>query len=110
MTLSSISATRTRARGIGRARRIEAAGVAPQALVAATQWAFDHGFHRVQLEHSVQNQASCRAAAKAHSPSEGTRRSAALHADGWHDMHLHGRVTPRRSHAGTHRRGGLIPA
>ena len=67
-------------------------GVAPQALVAATRWAFDHGFHRVQLEHSTQNPASCRVAAKAQFAGEGIRRSAALHADGWHDMHLHGRV------------------
>jgi len=67
-------------------------GVAPQALVAATRWAFDHGFHRVQLEHSTQNPASCRVAAKAQFAGEGIRRSAALHADGWHDMHLHGQV------------------
>jgi ribosomal-protein-alanine N-acetyltransferase len=67
-------------------------GVAPQALLAATRWAFDQGFHRVQLEHSVQNRASCRVAAKAEFSEEGIRRSAALHADGWHDMHLHGRV------------------
>ncbi|BAK37025.1 hypothetical protein MLP_40110 [Microlunatus phosphovorus NM-1] len=67
-------------------------GVASQALLVATQWAFDHGIHRVQLEHSTQNPASCRVAAKARFAGEGIRRSAALHADGWHDMHLHGRV------------------
>lgn len=67
-------------------------GVAPQALLAATRWAFDQGFHRVQLEHSVQNRASCRVAAKAEFSEEGIRRSAAMHADGWHDMHVHGRV------------------
>jgi ribosomal-protein-alanine N-acetyltransferase len=67
--------------------------VAPQALVAATLWAFDHGFHRVQLEHSTQNPASCRVATKAQFAGEGIRRSAALHADGWHDMHLHARVS-----------------
>ena len=26
---------------------------------------------------------------------EGTRRSSLLHDDGWHDMHLHGRVPHR---------------
>ena len=67
-------------------------GIAPQALMAATRWAFDHGFHRVQLEHSTQNPASCRVAAKAQFAGEGIRRSAALHVDGWHDMHLHARV------------------
>jgi [ribosomal protein S5]-alanine N-acetyltransferase len=42
-------------------------GVAPQALImlTATRWAFDHGFHRVELEHSTENRASCRVAVKA---------------------------------------------
>jgi RimJ/RimL family protein N-acetyltransferase len=39
-------------------------------------------------------QASCRAAEKAGYPAEGTRRSAALHPDGWHDMHVHALVRP----------------
>ena len=33
-----------------------------------------------------------RVAAKAGFTAEGTLRSALLHADGWHDMHLHARV------------------
>lgn len=40
------------------------------------------------------NAASCRVALKAGFAAEGTRRSAALHADGWHDMHLHARIAP----------------
>jgi len=43
----------------------------------------------VELEHSTQNPASCRVAVKAQFAAEGVRRSAALHADGWHDMHVH---------------------
>ena len=31
-------------------------------------------------------------AAKAGFALEGTKRSALLHADGWHDMHLHARI------------------
>jgi len=38
---------------------------------------------------SVTNFAWCRVAAKAGFRSEGIRRSAALHAEGWHDMHVH---------------------
>ena len=64
-------------------------GVCPRAVRTAAHWAMNAGFHRLQLEHSIANSASCRAAAKAGFTSEGTRRSAALHADGWHDMHMH---------------------
>lgn len=67
-------------------------GIAPQALARAVQWAFDVGIHRVELEHSTLNPASCRVASKAGFDPEGTRRSAALHGDGWHDMHVHGRI------------------
>ncbi|HEX7349857.1 GNAT family N-acetyltransferase [Brachybacterium sp.] len=77
--------TRDRARGHG---------VASRALRLATGWAFSVGVHRVELEHSTLNPASCRVAGKAGFALEGTRRESALHADGWHDMHLHARVDP----------------
>lgn len=64
-------------------------GVAPVALRTAARWALDTGFHRLQLEHSMANMASCRTALKTGFAAEGTRRSAAKHADGWHDMHVH---------------------
>jgi RimJ/RimL family protein N-acetyltransferase len=68
-------------------------GVAPRALAGLTSWALDDlGLHRIELGHSVANQASCRVAAKAGYRLEGTLRSALLHADGWHDMHLHATV------------------
>jgi RimJ/RimL family protein N-acetyltransferase len=56
-------------------------------------WAFETlGLHRLALQHSVHNTASCRVAEKAGFAVEGTLRSAARHQDGWHDMHVHGRV------------------
>ena len=67
-------------------------GVAPAALTAVTEWAFDLGVHRAQLDHSSRNTASCRVATKAGYLAEGTAVQRGLHADGWHDMHLHARV------------------
>ncbi|PPK97740.1 RimJ/RimL family protein N-acetyltransferase [Kineococcus xinjiangensis] len=68
-------------------------GVATAALTALTQWAFDLGVHRAQLDHSTRNAASCRVATKAGYAAEGTAVQRGLHADGWHDMHLHARVS-----------------
>lgn len=69
------------------------AGVASRALSTLTAWALDEtGFHRLQLDHSTRNHASCRVAAKSGYLLEGTRRSAAVHDDGRHDMHLHARI------------------
>ncbi|MDX2297533.1 MULTISPECIES: GNAT family N-acetyltransferase [Streptomyces] len=69
------------------------AGVATRALTAVAAWALDEaGFHRVELEHSVHNAASCGVAGKAGFALEGTKRRAAVHDDGPHDMHLHARV------------------
>ncbi|MEV5547050.1 GNAT family N-acetyltransferase [Streptomyces sp. NPDC052309] len=68
-------------------------GVAARATSALARWALDEtGFHRLELSHSVANEASCRVAEKTGFALEGTKRSALLHADGWHDMHLHARV------------------
>jgi RimJ/RimL family protein N-acetyltransferase len=68
-------------------------GVATAATVAVARWAVDElGLHRLFLLHSTANPASCRVAAKAGFALEGTLRSAMRHPDGWHDMHLHGRV------------------
>ncbi|MEU5141613.1 GNAT family N-acetyltransferase [Streptomyces sp. NPDC021139] len=68
-------------------------GVAARATRTLAHWALDEiGFQRLELSHSVANEASCRVAAKTGFALEGTKRSALLHADGWHDMHLHARV------------------
>lgn len=69
------------------------AGVASRALAAVSAWALgDIGFHRLELDHSTRNHASCRVATKAGYRLEGTKRDAAVHDDGRHDMHLHARV------------------
>ncbi|WP_306323013.1 MULTISPECIES: GNAT family N-acetyltransferase [unclassified Streptomyces] len=67
-------------------------GVAPRAVTALTEWATGLGFHRLDLLHSTRNEPSCRVALKSGYPLEGTRRSFALHTDGWHDMHVHTRI------------------
>lgn len=69
------------------------AGVAVEATRRVGEWALDElGLHRLRLCHSVANPASCRVAAKAGYSFEGTMRGALLHADGWHDQHLHALV------------------
>jgi [ribosomal protein S5]-alanine N-acetyltransferase len=66
-------------------------GVAARALAAVAEWAFDDiGFHRMELDHSTTNPASCRVATRAGFVAEGIARARALHLDGWHDMHSHG--------------------
>jgi RimJ/RimL family protein N-acetyltransferase len=60
---------------------------------ALSDWALEKvGFYRLYLDHSTRNQASCRVATKSGYELEGTKRSAAVHDDGRHDMHLHARV------------------
>ncbi|QNP73702.1 GNAT family N-acetyltransferase [Streptomyces roseirectus] len=68
-------------------------GVAARAAAVLSDWALDDvGFHRLELLHATGNPASCGVARNAGFAAEGTKRSAVLHADGWHDMHLHARV------------------
>lgn len=67
-------------------------GVTPAAVETVSRWAFEVGFHRLEVLHSVRNLPSCRAAVKAGFAAESVRRSAGLHADGWHDMHVQARV------------------
>ncbi|RAO04648.1 hypothetical protein GAR05_00511 [Micromonospora saelicesensis] len=74
-------------------------GIATEALGALTRWSFTRaGLHRLALEHSTANVASCRVATRAGFPVEGVARGSVRHADGWHDMHLHARLrTDRRT-------------
>ncbi|MFE3884778.1 GNAT family N-acetyltransferase [Streptomyces lydicus] len=68
-------------------------GAVVEATKRVSEWALnDLGLHRLRLCHSVANPASCRVAVKAGYALEGTMRSALLHADGWHDEHLHALV------------------
>jgi RimJ/RimL family protein N-acetyltransferase len=69
------------------------AEVAVRAARALTRWTFDTArLHRIGLQHSTANAASCRVAAKLGFDLEGTARSSLIHADGWHDMHIHARL------------------
>ncbi|WP_034261285.1 GNAT family N-acetyltransferase [Actinospica robiniae] len=69
------------------------AGLATRAVETLSAWALNEaGFQRMYLDHSTRNNASCRVAAKAGYILEGTKRSAAVHDDGRHDMHLHARI------------------
>ncbi|MFD8410258.1 GNAT family N-acetyltransferase [Streptomyces sp. NPDC059650] len=68
-------------------------GAMAEAVARVSRWALeDLGLHRLRITHSVANTASCAVATRAGFALEGTLRSALLHADGWHDEHLHARV------------------
>jgi ribosomal-protein-alanine N-acetyltransferase len=69
-------------------------GVCPRAVDAMASWAFEAGFHRLDLEHAVGNTASCRVAEKTGFALESVRHSAWLLADGRHDVHAHARLRP----------------
>ncbi|SEH01245.1 Protein N-acetyltransferase, RimJ/RimL family [Nonomuraea solani] len=69
-------------------------GAAPAGVGAMSAWAFGVGLHRLILNHSTRNEASCRVAQKTGFELEGVRRSAELHVDGWHDVHLHALIGP----------------
>lgn len=70
-------------------------GVASAAVHGLSDWAFAHlGLERLELVHSVRNEASCGVAVTAGFEFEGTKRRLQRHADGWHDMHLHARIRP----------------
>ncbi|MEU3775922.1 GNAT family N-acetyltransferase [Streptomyces sp. NPDC032472] len=69
-------------------------GVMVEGVRRISRWAFEElGLHRLRITHSVANPASCHVATKAGFPLEGTMRGALLHADGWHDEHLHARLS-----------------
>jgi RimJ/RimL family protein N-acetyltransferase len=71
-------------------------GVAPRALTAATTYAFDRlDLHRVQLQHAVENAASCRVAEKAGFALESVQRESCRLAEGFVDEHQHVRIRGR---------------
>jgi|1186.fasta_scaffold99715_3 RimJ/RimL family protein N-acetyltransferase len=73
-------------------------GYAREALIAVTAWAFaDLQLERMQLEHSIENPASCSVALGAGYRFEGTLRAAYRSPDGErHDEHVHGRLSSDR--------------
>jgi RimJ/RimL family protein N-acetyltransferase len=76
-------------------------GVATAAVGRLADWAFDTaGFWRLQIKHSVHNPGSCQVATRAGFTEVAELSRQHLHADGWHDVHVHSRhqaaATPRR--------------
>lgn len=68
--------------------------IAPRALLTMSTWAFETlGLHRIEVAHSTVNQPSCRVATTTGFALEGTKRAEMRHADGWHDMHLHAKLS-----------------
>jgi RimJ/RimL family protein N-acetyltransferase len=76
------------------AREARGRGVATQAVLAASRWAFTTlGLERIELEHAVANPASCRVAERCGYRFEGVKRGGYRADDGvrW-DAHLHARL------------------
>ncbi|MFE7859619.1 GNAT family N-acetyltransferase [Streptomyces sp. NPDC101209] len=71
-------------------------GVATRALAVASRWALTElGLHRLELDHALGHEASCRIAERCGFRYEGTLRGAMFEAgrhDAFRDMHLHGRL------------------
>ncbi|CCK29372.1 acetyltransferase [Streptomyces davaonensis JCM 4913] len=71
-------------------------GIATRALLLAARWALtDLGLHRLELDHAVGHDSSCRIAERCGFPYEGTLRGAMWEAgrhDAYRDMHLHARL------------------
>ncbi|MFI2378946.1 GNAT family N-acetyltransferase [Streptomyces sp. NPDC018964] len=71
-------------------------GVATRALLLASRWAFTGlGLHRLELDHAVGHEASCRVAGRCGFRHEGTMRGALFEAgrhDAFRDAHLHARL------------------
>jgi len=71
-------------------------GVATRALALAAHWAHTElGLHRLELDHALGHEASCRIAERCGFRYEGTLRGAMFEAgrhDAFRDMHLHARL------------------
>jgi RimJ/RimL family protein N-acetyltransferase len=69
------------------------AGVASAAVGVLTSWGFTaRELHRIELRHSVRNEASCAVARRCAYGLERVLRDAGLYPDGRHDEHLHARL------------------
>ena len=76
---------------ISRARRRHLGSDATHLLA---DWAFyELGLERLELVHSTRNPASCPVALRAGFQIEGIKRHLQIHADGFHDMCLHSRIS-----------------
>ncbi|MER7667089.1 GNAT family protein [Kitasatospora sp. NPDC096128] len=77
-------------------------GLATRVTDAVTRWGVrTAGVRRIELYHAVGNDSSCRVAARAGFPYEGTLRASYRHGDGpYHDEHLHARLASDPGAAG----------
>jgi RimJ/RimL family protein N-acetyltransferase len=79
-------------------------GVATRALRLAADWAFGElGLHRLELDHAVGHEVSCRIAERCGFRYEGTLRGAVFEAgrlDAFRDAHLHARLSTDPEPAG----------
>jgi RimJ/RimL family protein N-acetyltransferase len=76
-------------------------GVASAAVERLAAWALEEvGFWRLEIRHSTHNPGSCRVASRAGFVQEARLMSQHIHEDGWHDVHVHGRL--RSSRDGRH--------
>ncbi|HSK24145.1 MAG TPA: GNAT family N-acetyltransferase [Egicoccus sp.] len=67
-------------------------GVATRAARGLSAWAFrDLGLCRIEIRHSTRNPGSCRIAEASGYAHEATLARQHVHADGWHDVHVHTR-------------------
>jgi [ribosomal protein S5]-alanine N-acetyltransferase len=70
-------------------------GVASDGVSRIATWALRTvGFWRLEIRHSVQNPGSCRVAVHAGFIEEAQLARHHLHADGFHDIHIHSRLQP----------------
>ncbi|CAN5833711.1 GNAT family N-acetyltransferase [soil metagenome] len=68
------------------------AGVATRATTHLADWALHEvGLWRLEIRHSTRNPASCRVAIAAGFQLEAELGRSHIHADGWHDVHVHTR-------------------
>jgi RimJ/RimL family protein N-acetyltransferase len=88
--------------------------VATDSTRMLSEWALETvGLKRLEIVHSTLNPASCQAADRAGFQIEGVKRSLQRHADGFHDMCMHSRISsegngragPAAAHASVRRRG-----
>lgn len=64
--------------------------MASRALGTLTTWALDGiGFHRLELDHSTRDRATCRGATKSGYLLERIKRTGTVHNDGRHDSRRH---------------------
>ena len=79
-----------------KASRIVVTSLPERSPRALADWAVsDIGLHRLEIRQSTANAESCQVALRARFNLEGTARRALLHADGWHDMHVHARLATK---------------